>query len=153
MKHLPCILLALVLGASVTRAQSYSITSGKITGGGGVSSGTGPAGTFAMTGTIAQPEAHPASTGGTYSLSGGFFSQYIAVQRLGAPRLIIRPNGANVELVWASNVPGWVLQTNTADLNSASWADVAGAPSLSEPEQYHTFPMGPGRVFYRLRLK
>lgn len=153
MKPLLLILLALTLGAAMSQAQSYSITSGQITGGGGVSSGTGAAGSFTLTGTIGQQAWNP-STGGSYSLSGGFLSQFIALQQTGAPRLVIRPNGANVEVVWAATVPGWVLQANNADLNPANWVDVPGAPAVSGPDQFHAFAAGGGgRVFYRLRLR
>lgn len=143
-------LAVLLLSAAVSHAQSYSLAAATVNGGGGVSSGSGAAGTFTLTGAIAQ-QAWNASTGGTYSLSGGFFSQYYALQREGAPPLTIRRSGANVQVVWASSVPGWILQQNTADLGSANWVDVAASPTVSGNEQYQQFPAGSGRVFYRLR--
>lgn len=152
----PLLILApLLLTTFSAHAQSYSITSATIIngGGGGPSSGTGVAGSFSVTGTLAQSDAHAASTGGSYSISGGFWSQYIALQTLGAPRLTIRPVGANIEVVWGSSVPGWVLQQNAFDLAPANWVDVAGAPTVSGLEQYHAFPASGVRVFYRLRLK
>lgn len=139
---------ALILLGSVTaQAQSYAITSATVDGGGGTSSG----GAYAVTGAIAQHEASAPCTGGSYSLSGGFFAQYMALQQAGAPFLTIRATGANVQLVWGANVPGWVLQSNSADLAAPGWADVAGAPSVSGAEQFHTFATGGGRVFFRLR--
>lgn len=138
--------------ASSATGQNYSITSAKIAGGGGTSSGTGAAGTFAVTGTVGQQEASGASSGGLYSVSGGFFGQYMALQQTGAPPLIIRPgSGATVEVVWGSNVPGWVLQSNSANLAPANWVDVVGAPSVSGAEQFHQFSSGSGPVFFRLR--
>ena len=138
----------LLLFAVSANAQSYSITSFTVDGGGGSSNG----GLYAVTGAIAQPDAHAASTGGAYALSGGFFSQYIAIQQLGAPQLIIRPvSGGNVQVVWGSNVPGWILQSNTADLATGSWSDVAGTPTVAGPEQFHQFATGSGRAFFRLR--
>ena len=138
--------------AAAASAQSYSITSAKIAGGGGTSSGTGAAGTFAVSGTVGQQEASPASSGGPYSVSGGFFGQYMALQQTGAPPLLIRPgSGATVELVWGSNVPGWVLQSNSANLAPASWVDVVGTPSVSGAEQFHPFTSSGGPVFFRLR--
>ncbi len=149
MRHL-ILCLALPLLCSVTsHAQSYAIT-GTVSGGGGVSSGTGAAGTFSVTSTIAQ-QAWNASTGSPYAVSGGFFSQYEALQTLGAPPLVIRRNGTNVELVWGSNVPGWVLQWNSGDLAPASWLDVVGTPSVNGTEQFIQFAAGSGRVFFRLR--
>ena len=137
----------LLLTAITAHAQSYSITSRAIASGGGTSSG----GPYAVTGAIAQHAASAASTGGSYSLSGGFFAQYMALQQSGAPHLIIRGVGANVQVVWGSNVPGWVLQSNVTDLASASWADVVGTPTVSGPEQFLQFAAGSGRVFFRLR--
>jgi hypothetical protein len=81
------------MGSITAHAQSYSITSRAIAGGGGTSSG----GAYAVTGAIAQPDASAASTGGTYSLSGGFLAQYMALQQTGAPHLTIRAvAGSNV---------------------------------------------------------
>jgi len=137
----------LLLTTIPASAQSYSITSGKVTGGGGMSSG----GAYMITGSIAQPDAHAASTGGAYSLSGGFFGQYMALQQTGAPHITIRGVGANVQVVWSASVPGWVLQQNTADLANAAWSDVVGTPTVSGPEQFLQFAVGSGRVFYRLR--
>ena len=150
MKMHPTAFLALVLLcclAAAASAQSYSITSSTIAGGGGTSSG----GQYAITGIVAQPEASAPSTGGTYSLSGGFFGQYMALQQTGAPHLTIRGVGANVQVVWASNVPGWVLQSNSTDLAPASWLDVVGTPNVNGAEQSLQFASGGGRVFFRLR--
>lgn len=149
MKACLTISIILTLWTGCAHAQSYSITSGKISSGGGTSSG----GSYSVTGAIGQPEAHAASTGGSYSLSGGFFSQYIALQQAGAPRLAIRKVGGNVDVVWGSNVPGWVLQVNASDLSSGGWADVVGSPTVSGSEPYHQFPAGSGRIFYRLRKR
>lgn len=129
-------------------AQNYSITSFTVDGGGGASSG----GAYAVTGAIAQPDANTASTGGVYAISGGFFSQYIALQQTGAPLLIIRGvAGGNVQVVWGANVPGWVLQSNSADLAPVSWQDVVVPPTVSGAEQLHQFTAAGGRVFFHLR--
>jgi hypothetical protein len=143
-------LTILLLSGAAAKAQSYFIAAGVVNGGGGISSGTGAAGSFTITGAIGQ-QAWLASTGDSYSLSGGFFSQYIALQQTGAPRLVIRPNGTNVEVAWPATVPGWVLQQNSADLDPAGWTDVVGNPTVSGPEQFHPFAASGGRVFFRLR--
>ncbi len=148
MKHLVFGILVFT-SALNAGAQSYAISSHTIDGGGGTSSG----GSYTVTGMIAQPEASAASSGGSYSVSGGFFSQYIALQTEGAPELTIRRLDGNVEVVWGSNVPGWVLQTNVADLNPAGWADVVAAPTVDGAEQYHSFTASGGRAFFRLRLR
>jgi hypothetical protein len=105
-----------------------------------------------VTGAISQHDANSASTGGTYSLSGGFLGQYMALQLAGAPHLTIRSvAGSNVQVVWGSNVPGWVLQSNTAELSPAGWVDVVGTPSVVGAEQFLQFAAGSGSVFFRLR--
>ena len=141
------ITFSLLLTAAVASAQSYAITSHTIAGGGGTSNG----GAYAVTGAIAQHDANAISTGGTYSISGGFFAQYMALQQTGAPKVIIRGVGANVQVVWGANVPGWVLQSNSTDLAPASWLDVVGTPSVNGAEQSLQFAAGSGRVFFRLR--
>lgn len=135
-----------LLTSVVASAQSYSITSSTIAGG-----GTSSGGAYAVTGAIAQAEASAVSTGGSYSLSGGFFGQYMALQQTGAPHITIRGVGANVQVVWGANVPGWVLQSNSTDLAPASWLDVVGTPSVNGAEQSLHFAAGSGRVFFRLR--
>lgn len=147
MRHLILCLALPLLSAATVMAQSYSITSSTVSGGGGTSSG----GVYAITGAIAQPVSSAPSTGGTYSLSGGFFSQYVALQQTGAPHLTIRNVGANVQIVWNSNVPGWVLQANSTDLSNAGWFDVVGTPTVGGLEQFHQFATGSGRTFLRLR--
>lgn len=143
----------LVLNAMIfAHAQSYSITSSKITAGGGNSGGNGVAGNFSVIGSLAQSDAGGASSSGGYTVNGGFLSQYMALQQIGVPRLIIRPAaGSTVQVVWDANVPGWVLQSNSTDLAQMGWSDVAGAPRVSGAEQFHQFVASGGRVFFRLR--
>lgn len=67
------ILMATCFFASVAAAQSggnYAITQSVIAGGGGSSSGS----TYSVTGTAGQPAAGTLSSGGNYSLAGGFWS-------------------------------------------------------------------------------
>ena len=139
--------LALVIGSITAHAQSYSVTSHTIAGGGGTSSG----GPYAIEGAIAQHDANTTSTGGSYSLSGGFFGQYMALQQIGAPKVIIRGVRADVQVVWGSNVPGWVLQANSSDLANAGWVDVVDTPTVSGAEQFLQFAAVRDRVFFRLR--
>jgi hypothetical protein len=58
--------LALV---GVAQAQPFEVSWWTIDGGGGVSSG----GVYSVSGTIGQPDAGSAMTGGTFSVSGGFW--------------------------------------------------------------------------------
>jgi hypothetical protein len=65
--------LALLLLPGAALAQSgggYEITSWTVDGGGGSSSGA----TYALVGTVGQPDAGPAMMGGSYRLVGGFWA-------------------------------------------------------------------------------
>ncbi len=61
--------VALMAFCSTAKAQ-FSIDWYTIDGGGGTSAG----GTFELSGTIGQPDAGPEMTGGTFSLTGGFWA-------------------------------------------------------------------------------
>ena len=76
---------AFLLVISAGLAQSYSINWYKVAGGGGASTG----GVYSVSGTIGQHDAGQPITGGTYSLTGGFWSLIAVVQTPGAPTLYI----------------------------------------------------------------
>jgi hypothetical protein len=63
------------------QGQSYTIDWYKIAGGGGTSTGS----VYSISGTIGQPDASGAMTGGSYSLTGGFWALISLVQTPGAP--------------------------------------------------------------------
>lgn len=67
------ILIVLALSSAVALAQTgggYDLSWSTVDGGGGTSSG----GTFSLSGTVGQPDASTAMTGGTYTLRGGFWA-------------------------------------------------------------------------------
>src|SRR6516164_4620415 len=64
------LLLSIAGLQSTVSAQNYSIDWYKIAGGGGTSTG----GTYQVSGTIGQPDASGAMTGGNYSITGGFWA-------------------------------------------------------------------------------
>ena len=101
-------------------AQSYTIGWYKISGGGGTSTG----GVYPVSGTIGQPDASGAMTGGNYSVTGGFWSLY-AVQTPGAPLLTITYIGNQAVVSWSPSVTGWTLQTN-ANLATPAWGNYLG---------------------------
>jgi hypothetical protein len=133
------LLLGLLL-ATAGLAQQYFIGWYKIGGGGGTSAN----GQFSVTGSIGQPEAGPAMTGGAYSVTGGFWS-LMAVQTPGAPLLGIAASGNQVVVSWPSPSTGYVLQTNS-DLNPANWGDYGGTVNSNSAA------MAPprGNLFFRL---
>jgi hypothetical protein len=123
-------------------AQSYNIDWYKIAGGGGMSTG----GTYQVSGTIGQPDASGAMTGGNYSLTGGFWSLISIVQTPGAPLLTITYSGNQAIVSWSPSVTGWILQTNN-NLATGTWGNYLGAVSnnrlTNSPSQ--------GNLFFRLK--
>jgi hypothetical protein len=140
----PWLLLAAVLAApGLLSAQTYSIDWYKVSGGGGSSTN----GQFSMSGTIGQPDASSAMTGGNYSLAGGFWSLY-AVQTPGAPALCIRQSGSAVTVFW-QNVSGWNLQQNNSLTVPAGWAGSSGI-TTSNGTNYLNVTSSAGNLFFRL---
>ena len=132
--------LALLIPA-VSFAQQYSIDWHKIAGGGGTSTG----GTYAVSGTIGQPDASSAMSGGQYSVTGGFWSLY-AVQTPGAPLLTITHVGNQAVISWSPTATGWTLQTN-ANLATGTWGTYLGAVVNNSA----TNAPPTGTVFFRLK--
>jgi hypothetical protein len=81
--------------------------------------------TYQVTGTIGQPDASGAMTGGSYSLTGGFWSLISVVQTPGAPTLTITYSGNQAVVSLTPSVTGWTLQTNV-NLATSTWGNYAG---------------------------
>src|SRR5712671_1514754 len=142
----------LLLVPCAVHAQNFAIDWFTIDGGGGTSTG----GVYAVSGTIGQPDAGPAMTGGSYSLVGGFWSIVAAIQTPGAPLLTITRNPANgaVTVSWPTPSDGWVLDQTSA-LGSPpaaiSWSQV-GFPYQTNATTISITTASPsGNRFYRLR--
>jgi len=138
--------LLVLLVPMLGQAQSYSIDWLKIAGGGGIST-NGP---FVLSGTIGQPDASGAMTGGpmtggNFSLTGGFWSLY-AVQTPGAPWLAITYTGNQAIVSWPASVTGWMLQTNN-NLATPTWGNYLG------PVVNNRLTNAPpnGNLFFRLK--
>ena len=140
MKNMILITLALLVLTFEARAQSYSIDWYKIAGGGGTCTGA----TYQVSGTIGQPDASGAMSGGSYSLTGGFWSLF-AVQMPGAPLLTITHSGNQAIISWNSSVTGCTLQTNNT-LITGSWGNYAGSVINNSV----TNPPPTGNLFFRL---
>jgi len=126
-------------------AQSYSIDWYKIAGGGGTSTG----GTYTVSGTIGQPDASSAMTGGNYSITGGFWALIQVVQTPGAPTLYISHSGNSVTVYW-QNVSGWNLHQNgNLATPIGSWS-ASSTPTLVNGTNYLNIANPSGNVFYRL---
>jgi hypothetical protein len=126
-------------------SQTYSIDWFKIAGGGGTSTG----GTYVVSGTIGQPDASGQMSGGSYSVTGGFWGLIAAVQTAGAPLLTITRAGNNVQVSWA-NTGSFTLQTN-GNLTSGVWAN--SSTSVNTTNGINSIIVSPpaGNLFFRLK--
>jgi len=101
-------------GATSVLAQSYSIDWFSIDAGGGTSTG----GVYSVSGTIGQPDSG-VSSGGNYSLIGGFWGAVIPVPQADGPTLfLVNLQNGNAKVIWVPNTPGFILQ-EAAALNPA----------------------------------
>jgi hypothetical protein len=144
MKIFLTILVLTVWATLSVSAQSYSISWYKVAGGGGTSAG----GNYSVSGTIGQPDASSAMTGGNYSLTGGFWALISAVQTPGAPVLYMSMSGPTVTVYW-QNVSGWTLQQNNSLSLPSSWAG-SGSPTLANGTNYLNLTSQTGNLFFRL---
>ena len=126
-------------------AQQYSIDWFKVAGGGGTST----AGTYAVSGTIGQHDAGGPMSGGSYSLTGGFWALISVVQTVGAPTLYISHAGNQVTVLWQS-VPGWSLVQNNDLTLPANWSASGGVTS-SNGTNYLNVLNPTGDLFFRLK--
>jgi hypothetical protein len=138
------ILFFILLIPSLGFAQQYSIGWYKISGGGGTSTGA----TYQVTGTIGQPDANGAMTGGNFSVTGGFWSLISVVQTFGAPVLTVLHSGSSVKISWPYPSTGFVLQQNSS-LSTASWS-ASGGISNDGTNNFITITSPTGNLFFRL---
>lgn len=131
----------LALGSWRASAEPYALSPGRITAGGGASAG----GTYALIGTIAQPEAGTPLVGGRYAVTGGLLALPIAVQTPGAPVLTIRPGAPGFATIsWQPATAGYVVQESTG-FSPAAWQN-----SASGAQNPITVPANLTRKYYRL---
>lgn len=137
-------LTTLQLLETTARAQSYAIDWYKIAGGGGTSTN----GQYTLSGTIGQHDAGGPMTGGTYSLTGGFWALFSVIQTPGAPMLYVTHSGNTVTVFW-QNVSGWNLEQNsnlklpTGWSTNTSWTTTSGT-------NYLIVTPPTGNLFFRL---
>ncbi len=136
--------LSLLLLPLLSHAQTYSLDWYKIAGGGGLSSG----GNYSVNGTIGQPDASSAMTGGQYSLTGGFWSLIAAVQTVGLPNLTVTRAG-NVVIVSWPDTGTYTLQQNS-NLAGGSWTASGYAVTTVNGTNRITITAPGGNLFFRL---
>ena len=137
--------ISLLMAAAVVQAQPYSVDWHKIAGGGGTSTN----GQYSVTGTIGQPDASGAMSGGNYSVTGGFWALISVVQTPGAPTLYVSQAGGTVTISW-QNVAGWNLQQNNNLSATNNWSASAGVTTTNGTNSLSiTNPAG--NLFFRLK--
>jgi hypothetical protein len=127
------------------RGQSYAIDWYKVSGGGGTSTGA----TYQVSGTIGQHDASGAMTGGSYSLTGGFWSLISVVQTAGLPNLTITHSGNSVIVSWP-NTGSYTLQQNSNLAASAGWTTSSYTISTANGANSITISTPTGNLFFRL---
>jgi hypothetical protein len=125
--------------------QSYSIDWFKTTGGGGTSTGA----TYQVTGTIGQPDAGVAMSGGSYSLTGGFWSLIAVVQTAGLPNLVITCSGNSVIISWPDTA-SCTLQQNANLALANGWVTSGYTIGTSNGTNSITITPPTGNLFFRL---
>ena len=131
---------------STAHAQQCSIDWYKIAGGGGTSTN----GQYSVSGTIGQPDASLAMSGGQYSVTGGFWALINVVQTPGAPTLNIGHSGNTVTVSW-QDVAGWnLVQSGNLTTPIASWS-ASSSPTLTNGTNYLNLVNPVGNLFFRLK--
>jgi hypothetical protein len=138
------LILSLLLPATGF-AQQYSIDWYTVAGGGGTSSG----GQYTVSGTVGQPDAGVAMTGGSYSLTGGFWSLIAVVQTPGLPNLTITFVGPNSVTVSWPNTGSYTLLQNS-NLAGGSWTTSGYTITTSNSTNSVTITPPTGNLFFRL---
>jgi hypothetical protein len=134
-----------LLCTSRALAQSYSIDWFTIDAGGGASAGGG----YSLNGTIGQSDAAITMSGGSYSMTAGFWS-LVAVQTPGAPSLKILLSPTNTAVIsWPSASAGFTLQQN-GQLETSNWTTAAQAVADDGTNKYIIVNPPTGARFYRL---
>ncbi len=139
------ILGAMLLVPGLLHAQ-YTVDWWTIDGGGGTSTNA----QYSLTGTIGQPDAG-ATSGGNYTLQGGFWGVVAAVQTAEAPWLtVIRTSTNTVAVSWPNTDPNWKLHW-TANLGGTiSWIEIPPPYPTSGTNYVYVEPAPTGNKFYRL---
>ncbi len=137
----------LLLTAMQAHSQSYAINWYKIAGGGGTSTGS----VYSVNGTIGQHDAGGPMTGGSYSLTGGFWSLISVVQTPGAPLLAINFNLGlpAVTISWPSS-GSFTIQTN-GNLAATNWVNYGGLVNNTAGTNSITISPPAGNLFFRLK--
>ena len=139
-----CTALGLVTNVAV--AQTLGIDWFTIDGGGRVSSG----GPYRLSGTMGQPDAG-ISSGGLYSLGGGFLGDIKLIQAPGLPNLEIEDVNGSIRLFWPLSSDAWLLEQSPAV--TGTWSQAVFLYSTNANTISASIQISEGKQFYRLRHK
>jgi hypothetical protein len=142
------IICSALLFPRTLHAQNYSINWYTIGGGGGSSAGTNGSAVYAVTGTIGQP-ATASMSGGSYAITGGFWSIIAAVQTPGAPLLNVVRSGTQAIISWSASASGFVLEQSST-LMPNSWLTNSATVTTNGGVISVTVPASSGYQFFRL---
>jgi len=126
--------------------QNYTVDWYKVAGGGGTSTGS----TYQVSGTIGQPDAGAPMSGGSYSLTGGFWSLISVVQTAGIPDLTVTYVGNSVIVSWA-NTGSYTLQQNGNLAVPAGWTASLYSITTIGGTNSITILLPTGNLFFRLK--
>jgi hypothetical protein len=141
-----CLILAgLLLALPTLHAQSYSVDWHKIAGGGGTSTNS----QYAVSGTIGQPDASLAMSGGQYSVTGGYWSLINVVQTPGAPTLYVTSSGNTVTVSWP-NTGSYSLQQNANLAVPGGWTTSGYTITTANGTNSISITSPTGNLFFRL---
>lgn len=139
-------LVGLLVVASPLSYRSSAEWTG-IGGGGGTSSGGG----ITVQGTIGQAGVHRAS-GGSVTVTGGFWSVIGVIQTPGAPVLSIKATAGGIAVSWPSEASDWVLEATANPAGGeAAWTSIPPPYATEGTRSGYSESMPFGRKFFRLR--
>ena len=141
-------LAAWFLLGTVAHAQTFAIDWFTIDGGGGTSTG----GVYSVSGTIGQPDASGAMSGGNYSVTGGFWSLINVVQTASLPNLVIARNGTNsVKVLWPDPATNTYTLQQNANLVTTNWVTSGYSITNASGTNFITITPPVGNLFFRLK--
>ena len=89
-------------------------------------------------------------SGGSYAVTGGFWSLVSVVQTPGAPTLSIAHSGNNVIVSWPYPSEGWTLQQNTSVAKPGGWQASAFTIATNSSVNSVIVTAPTGSLFFRL---
>jgi hypothetical protein len=101
--------------------------------------------------TIGQPDASRAMTGGSYSLTGGYWALISVVQTPGLPNLTIRVVGPNSVVVSRPDTGSYTLQQNSS-VGGGGWMTSGYAITTANGTNSITITPPTANLFFRLSI-